>query len=70
MKDPERILVCAKRMNFASFRIPTSPGRSNEVSGGCVSLVKGMIGDGLTSSHIRFVFSTTVPHPTEIFEYS
>ena len=37
LKDPERVLVCAKRMGVASFRIPTSPGRSNEVSGGCIS---------------------------------
>ena len=34
LKDPERVLVCAKRMDVASSRIPTSPGRSDEVSGG------------------------------------
>ena len=34
LKVPERILVCAKRMDVASCRIPTSSGRSSEVSGG------------------------------------
>ena len=74
LKDSERVLVCAKRMDVASSRIPTSPGRSNEVSGGCMLVVQlavanlGLTGkDGLTSSQF---LPTTVPHPTGIFEYS
>ena len=41
LKDAERVLVGTKRMNVASCRILTSPGRCNEVSGGCTLVVGG-----------------------------
>ena len=49
LKNSERVLVCAKGMNFASFRIPTNPGRCIEVSGGCILVVGGswsVVGQG------------------------